>query len=224
LNELYRAFRMGNVLTEANANLTAERLTGAEAGADAFAFRRKLNLRGNFFWDDIVNPIANVTLTTTPSLITRQRQNLGRTRSRGIQLDAVARLSNTVQISGGYEFVDATVLQFPSETTLIGLRVPEVPRHQFTLQGRWTPGRFTLSVQGRYSGAQFDDDQNTLPLDRYFTVDLLAGRSLGHDLEVFGAFDNLLDQRYTVALTPTTNLGPPFLARIGLRLNYPRRD
>jgi outer membrane receptor protein involved in Fe transport len=225
LNELYRAFRMGNVLTTANSELRAERLTGAEAGANAFAFRRRLNLRGNFFWDDIVNPIANVTLSTTPTLITRQRQNLGRTRSRGVQLDAVARLSETLQISGGYEFVDATVVQFPANTALVGLRIPEVPRHQFTLQGSYSnPKRFTLSLQGRYSSSQFDDDQNTLLLGRYFTLDLLAGRSLGHGLEAFGAFENVLDQRYTVALTPTPNLGPPFLARIGLRFNYPRRD
>jgi len=225
LNELYRAFRMGNVLTTANSNLRAERLTGAEAGADVFAFSRKLNLRGNFFWDDIVNPIANVTLITTPTLITRQRQNLGRIRSRGVQLDAVGRLSNAVEISGGYEFVDATVVQFPANTSLIGLRIPEVPRHQFTLQGRYAnPRLFTLSVQGRYSGAQFDDDQNTLLLPRYFALDLLASRSLSHGVEVFGAFENLLDQRYIVALTPISNFGPPFLARIGVRLNFPAHD
>src|SRR5262249_34084719 len=33
LNELYRNFRVGNVVTNANEKLTAERLTGAEAGA-----------------------------------------------------------------------------------------------------------------------------------------------------------------------------------------------
>ena len=38
------------------------RLTGAEAGASIFAFRRRLNVHGNLFWDDVVNPIANVTL------------------------------------------------------------------------------------------------------------------------------------------------------------------
>ena len=224
LNELYRGFRVGNVVTNANSQLRAERLTGAEAGANAFAFHRRLNLRGNFFWDDIVDPIANVTLSTTSTLITRQRQNLGRTRSRGVDLDAVARLSDAVEVSGGYQFVDATVVQFPADTSLVGLQLPEVPRHQFTLQARyWKPSGFLFSVQGRYSSAQFDDDQNTLKLGRYFTLDLLGGRSLGHGLEAFAAFENLFDERYTVSLSPVPTLGPPFIARIGLRLKFPAR-
>jgi len=85
LNELYRAFRVGNVQTQANENLQAERLTGAEVGVNFFTFDRRLNLRGNFFWDDIVNPIANVTLDANSNPIQRQRQNLGRTRSRGVE-------------------------------------------------------------------------------------------------------------------------------------------
>ena len=66
LNELYRSFRVGNVLTLANVNLRAERLTGGEAGVSAAAFDRKLNVRGTFFWSEIVRPVANVTLSVTP--------------------------------------------------------------------------------------------------------------------------------------------------------------
>jgi len=222
LNELYRSFRQGNILTEANAGLQAERLTGAQAGVDAFAFERRLNLRGSFFWDDIVDPIENVTLTTTPALITRQRQNLGRTRSRGMELDAVAHVRSTVEISGGYQFADATVVSYPVNAALVGLRIPEVPRNAFIVQAKyWNPSRVMLSMQGRFAGAQFDDDQNTLLLGRYFTIDLLAGRSLTHGLEAFATVENLLNQRYGVALTPTPTIGPPLLARIGLRLNLP---
>jgi outer membrane receptor protein involved in Fe transport len=225
LNELYRSFRLGNVLTQANSNLEAERLTGAEAGASVYAFERKLHVRGNFFWDDVVDPVANVTLTTTPSLITRQRRNLGRTRSRGVDLDAAMRLAGPLAISGGYQFADATVAQFPANTSLIGLQIPEVPRHQFTVQARYlNPSFLMVSVQGRFVGAQFDDDQNTLKLDRYFTMDAQAGKALGRGFEAFVAVENLLNQRYSVSLTPIPNLGPPFLARAGVRFNFPPRN
>ena len=83
LNELYRGFRAGNVFTEFNPNLRAERLTGAEGGAIVTGLNQRVMLRGNFFWNQITRPVANVTLTTTPSLITRQRQNLGSTRLTG---------------------------------------------------------------------------------------------------------------------------------------------
>ena len=83
LNELYRSFRLGNVVTQNNAALRAERLTGGEAGVSDSLWDRKINLRTTFFWSDVVNPVANVTLSQSPTLIIRQRQNLGRTRSRG---------------------------------------------------------------------------------------------------------------------------------------------
>jgi len=134
LNELYRSFRVGNVLTLANDKLRAERLTGGEAGISAAALNHRLNIRGTFFWSEITRPIANVTLTVTPALITRQRQNLGRTRSRGVDIEVEARVSDTLSFSGGYQFIDATVLQFPANTSLEGLLIPQVPRHLLTFQ------------------------------------------------------------------------------------------
>src|SRR5216684_3329430 len=92
LNELYRSFRVGNVATNANPTLRPERLTGSEAGASVQTWSERLTIRGVAFWSEIVDPIANVTLTTTPSLITRQRQNLGRIRARGLEVSTKARL------------------------------------------------------------------------------------------------------------------------------------
>jgi outer membrane receptor protein involved in Fe transport len=224
LNELYRSFRVGNVLTLANDKLRAERLTGGEGGASFAAFDRRLSVRGTFFWSELTRPIANVTLTVTPALITRQRQNLGRTRSRGVEIESEARITNTVTISAGYQFVDATVLRFPANTTLEGLLIPQVARHLLTFQARYSnPHWATVAFQGRASGSQFDDDQNLLPLDSYFTLDALASRSIGRGFEVFGAFENLFNQRYDIGRTPVRTLGPPLLARIGIRFHLGSR-
>jgi outer membrane receptor protein involved in Fe transport len=224
LNELYRSFRVGNVLTLSNDKLRAERLTGGEAGASYAAFGRKLNVRGTFFWSEIVRPVANVTLTVTPALITRQRQNLGRTRSRGFEIEAEGRITNSITVSGGYQFLDATVLQFPANAALEGLWIPQVPRHLLTFQARYAnPRLLTVAFQGRASGKQFDDDLNLFELDPYFTLDAFASRSLGHGIEVFGAFENLTGERYDVGRTPIRTLGPPFLARAGVKFHWGAR-
>lgn len=218
LNELYRSFRVGNVLTLANDKLRAERLTGGEAGASVAAFDRRLNVRGTFFWSELTRPIANVTLTVTPGLITRQRQNLGRTRSVGVEMEAEARITNAFTLSGGYQFVKATVLKFPANTSLEGLFIPQVPRHVLTFQARYSDPRLvTVAFQGRAGGSQFDDDQNQFRLDPYFTLDAFASRSLGGGVEVFGAIENIFNQRYDIGRTPIRTLGPPLLARIGIR-------
>jgi outer membrane receptor protein involved in Fe transport len=225
LNELYRNFRVGNVLTDGNASLNAERLMGAEAGVNVTAWDRRLDLRGTFFWSDIVDPIENVTISSTASLITREKQNLGRTRSRGVEFDGVAHVNQDIQISAGYEYTAATVVSYPANpggVSLVGQDVPQVPRNVFTWEARyWNPSRLLVSVQGRFVGRQFDDDQNQFSLNRFYTMDLELGRSLRRHLEIFAAAENLLDQRSQVARTPTINLGPPILFRLGLRVNYP---
>ncbi len=226
LNELYRNFRVGNVETLANSALTAERLTGAEAGAEWSAFHRKLSARGTFFCSDISDPIANVTLSVTPSLITRERENLGRTRSRGFDLDVMSPLSRTLSLEAGYELADSTVVSFPAEPALVGRRVPEIPRNSFSFQALYSnPAagkslqRWIVSVQGRFTGMAFDDDLNTLPLGSFFTVDAYLARPLARQVEAYVAAENLNDSRYAIARTPVLEVGPPTLVRAGIRIN-----
>jgi outer membrane receptor protein involved in Fe transport len=225
LNELYRTFRVGNVITLNNAALNAERLTGAEAGVNFTGWGGRLNTRGTFFWSDIVDPVANVTLSTTPTLITRQKDNLGRTRSRGVELDGTLRVTSDVQLSVGYAYTAATVVSYPGNpggVDLVGLDVAQVPRNVFTWEARcWNPSRLFFSVIGRFVGQQFDDDQNQFPLDRFYTMDLQVGRAITRNMELFGAIENITNQRYQVAKTPVVNLGPPILFRAGVRLNFP---
>lgn len=219
LNELYRAFRVGDVLTLANENLRAERLTGGETGANFSLLNGRFAARGLVFWSEITRPIANVTLTVTPNLITRQRQNLGRTRARGVEAEADMRFNSRWFISAGYLLTDARVRKFPVNIDLEGLLIPQVPRHQFTFQTRYTnPSLVTLGLQGRATSIQFDDDQNRFPLGSYFTLDAFASRRISRGVEVFAAAENLLNERYEIGRTPVRTVGPPVLARFGLRV------
>ncbi len=219
LNELYRAFRVGDVVTLANEELAAERLTGAETGALFSAAGGRLAARGTLFWMEVDDTVANVTLTVEPGLVTRRRENLGRSRSRGVELDAAARWGERWTLTGGYLFAGAEVARFPANRALEGLRLPQVPRHQASLQVRLDDPRLTAGLQVRWTDEQFDDDQNRLRLAPFTTVDLLAARPLREGLSVFAAAENLLDERAEIGRTPILTLGPPRLFRAGLRLS-----
>jgi outer membrane receptor protein involved in Fe transport len=134
-------------------------------------------------------------------------------------LQAEGRLPAHITISGGYEYVAATVLSFSAEPALVGLDVAEVPRQQATFQLRYAPNRWTVAFQGRAVSKQYDDDQNQLPLDRYFSLDAYVSRSVTAKLRLFAAVENVLDKRYEVSRTPVPMLGPPLLARAGLKLD-----
>ncbi len=236
LNELYRSFYQGNIKTFGNPALVAERLTGVEAGVRQSFLSDRLSLRTTFFWNDITNAVVNVTTQQTPKIL-REKENVDRILSTGVNLDGEFRVSSTLQFSGGYQFAHAVVSNFTPNPAIAGLNqslignwIPEVPHQQFTLQARYVnPKILTANLQGTFVGQQFDDDLNTLLLKKFFTVDLYLGRSLGHGVEVFAAAENMFNQRYYTALTVVPNhplvpsLGAPLLARIGLRYQFPTR-
>ncbi|HEX9669365.1 MAG TPA: TonB-dependent receptor, partial [Thermoanaerobaculia bacterium] len=213
LNELYRAFRVGDVVTLANPGLAAERSAGAEAGALLTAASGRVTARGTLFWMEVDRTVANVTLAVEPGLITRRRENLGRSRSRGVELDLAARLGERWTLGAGWLLADARVTSFPANRELEGLRLAQVPRRQASLSFRRDDPRATLGLQARWVDAQFDDDQNRLRLASFATVDLLAARPLGRGFAAFAAVENLLDERAEVGRTPVLTLGPPRLLR-----------
>jgi outer membrane receptor protein involved in Fe transport len=217
LNELYRSFRVGNTVTRANPDLVPERLRGGEAGVSWSGADGRLRLRAVGFAARIEDPVANVTLSSTPQLITRERQNLGRNRSLGLETDAEARLDAHLTARLGYGYTAATVRNNPADPSLEGNDVPQVARHQLTFGLVFDhPRLFSLSLQGRASSRQFEDDQNQLPLPGYFTLDAQVWRRIKR-VRAFAALENVTGERYAVGLTPTPTEGPPFAFRFGLR-------
>lgn len=219
LNELYRNFRVGNVVTNANAALRAERLTGGDIGLGMQTFGERLFVRSNFFWSEINESVANVTLSTTPALITRQRQNLGAIRARGVEVSATTRFTRHWEVSAEYLLTDSTVLRFPANRSLEGLLIPQVPRNQFNFQVSYASREWLVGMQGRFIGRQFDGDQNTLPLKSFFTLDAEGSRSVSARVRVFVAFQNLTGTRYQISSTPVFTVGPPVLVRVGARVS-----
>ena len=205
LNELYRNFRVGNVLTRANENLGPERLSAVEVGV------RSGPIRATFFSMTTDDTIANVTLATTPALITRQRQNLGSSRSQGVEIESDFRLARDWRLSAGYLLADARVNT--------GKRIPQVPRNQATLQLNW---RSLVGAQARWSAMQFDDDLNEFPLRGYFVVDFFAAHPIVRNVEATLAVENIFDRRIETAATPVITLGQPRAVRLGLRYGFRR--
>ena len=231
LNELYRSFRVGNVVTNANSNLNAERLTGGEASASLREWHEKLTLRATFFWSEIADLITNALVSAVPAgcsigalpgqpgacaTITDLRANVGSTRARGAELSAELRVRRRMQISAGYVFSDSTSL---SGTPSLRTQVPLVPRNEVTAQWSYTAPRWTAGVQARFVGDALDDT-TFLPLGRAFTVDAEVSRQMLPHADLFLAAQNLFDARYNVARTPVSSLGPPALLRGGIRLDF----
>jgi outer membrane receptor protein involved in Fe transport len=221
LNELYRSFRVGNVLTLANENLRAERAVNGEAAVIVNAFDERFYLRAGPFCTRVTDTISNVTIIINPNLITRQRQNLGVTRSCGFEADAVGRARRDLTLTAGYLHVDSKVREMPGNPTLVGLRLPQVPHDQGTMQLRYSDLKFgSFSTQLRASSPQFDDDLNQLPLKAYIAIDAFASHQLGRRTSIYLAAENIFDTRIQAGRTPVLTLAGPRAVRIGLRVRF----
>jgi outer membrane receptor protein involved in Fe transport len=221
-NELYRTGQVGQQTTLPNPSLQSERATGWETGFVLQTPRPEAVLRTSYFWTRVDRPITALTQLVTATSIIKQRENLGRIESRGVALDGEIHPWNWLTAIGGYQFAMATVTQFTPDPTLVGNWIPQVPRNTGTLQLlAATPRLGTLSMEGRMSGRQFDDDANAFLLRSFFALNAYASHTFQRRFQLFVSGENLLDRSIQVGRTPVLTLGTPRAGRIGINIRLP---
>jgi len=233
LNELYRPFRVGNDITEANGTLQVERLAGAEAGLQ---WQTEIaSAQVTVFRNDLFDPVVNATITNTPGFNAefgvfipgggslRQRRNVDRVRTWGVEADFAAQLSEILTLNGGYLFTSPKVARSTISPVLEGNRLAQVAKHQATLGLSVAPNsrlRFGADILG--STRQFEDDLNQRVLDGAVTVDAHIAYELMPSVEVYGAAENIFDERVEAGRSANglVTLGPPMFLWLGVRLAY----
>jgi outer membrane receptor protein involved in Fe transport len=229
LNELYRPFRQGTTVVEANPDLRTEHVTSGELGTDfttgAFTFG------ASAFWNELRDAIDNVTLAHGPGNfplfgqlpaggVGRQRLNVDRVRVRGLELTSTWRVNDTLSFNAAALFNDAVVRRASVAPGLVGNRVAQVPRQTVSLGATWrAPGGVTVTPRIRWLGRQFEDDENTLRLGEAVVADLGATHALGPHGEIFLSIENLGNARVETGRSAdgVVNTGTPRLAFGGLR-------
>jgi outer membrane receptor protein involved in Fe transport len=220
LNELYRGFRAGNVLTNPNSALEPERLTSVEGGV--LLGRSRASVRVTAFHNVLDGAISNVTLSTTPALITRERQNTDEVGASGVEIEGDVRPHARVTLNAFASFTSSHFNDTPKQPALQGNRIPQVPRYHLGAGViAEAPRVATFAAQLRVVGAQFDDDLNTLTLDEYAVVDVSATRPVARSVHLFVGVENLFDTEYDVSRTPVRGIGWPRSVRAGVRVFVP---
>lgn len=236
LNELYRPFRVGNVITEANAGLKTERVTSGELGIEWLlpvvdfhgSSATRARLGATLFWNDLRDAVGNVTLFRGPGTFPivgfvpaggagRQRLNLDRLRVQGVELSAEWKPSPWVALNATYLYNDAVVRRSSQAPALAGKRLAQVPRHSASFGARIQLRNLILAPRVRVIGRQFEDDENLLVLGTAAVADLGASHPLGRG-ELFLTAENLGNTRIeTGRSAELVNTGTPRLILGGFR-------
>lgn len=205
LNELFRQFRVGNTVTLANSALEAETLSAVEAGADARWGRR--SLRFTVFRNALDALITNVTLSSTPALITRQRQNAGSALNRGVEA-GWRQQWRAWTLDAAWLFADS---RFST-----GERVPQVAKNQGSAALAWARAGTLLAGGLRASSLQFEDDRNQFTLPGYVVWHLTARQRIARWTWFEFAMENAFNRDVLAGFSPAPMLASPRLVRAGL--------
>jgi outer membrane receptor protein involved in Fe transport len=206
LNELYREFAAGTATTLPNNLLKPETVFGAEAGIDITGEMARFQFTA--FRNSLGDLITNVTLSSTPGRIVRQRRNAGSALSRGVEADFRLRWRAW---SADFQYL------YADSKFATNFRLPQVPKHQGSAQVNYVKGSNLFSIGFRSSALQFDDDVNVFLLPGFATFHLTAQRHLRAGLYAAAAFENLFDREFLTGLSTVPNIGAPRLWRAGLR-------
>lgn len=220
LNELYRPFRVGNVLTAANNQLTEEYLWGLESGVDLHPNSSVL-FRFNGFYNSLRDPVANVTICAEPTehplcndlfagAIQRQRQNIGSATIAGLEASAFYSFDKNWSLRAAYLFSHA----LNDDTNLV---LPQVAKQQGTLSIRYD-GPFQLTGDLRISDSAFEDDRNQFVLPGYIVLDVSVRVPVSDKFGIYVAAENVTNQEYVVRIEPLDVLGAPRMVHGGIEL------
>lgn len=205
LNELYRPFRVGNDVTEANADLKPERLTGFEIG-----LRHARALDADLFWNTVDDPIGNVTVGQGPATFPtagfipaggslRQRMNVGRIAAYGLEARGDWPLGAHLALSASGVWTHARIEKAYGNPQLNGLQPAEAPDYTLSLGLDGGKGRWRWGADAAMEGRAFDDDLNRQVLKPSRRLDLSLDYALTRRLTLEGLARNALNARIAIA-------------------------
>jgi outer membrane receptor protein involved in Fe transport len=234
LNELYRPFRVGGDIVEANPDLRVERLIGAELGLD-WRIPDLGILSATLFRARIAGAVDNVLLTTRPGTYAplgvvvpvggtlAQRLNLDVVTSQGLEARLRVPLGSNADAEGFYLYNSPKVDRAMISPTLVGRMLAQTSRHQggIGLSYRLDSGT-TARLDARAQSAGFEDGLNTRRLSGYANLDAKIEQKISQALSAFMSVQNISDARIEAGLRADGlySLGAPRQWTIGVEARY----
>ncbi|HHQ7225790.1 TPA: ferrichrome porin FhuA [Salmonella enterica subsp. enterica] len=133
----------------------------------------------------------------------------GEIRARGVELEAKAALSASINVVGSYTYTDA---EYTTDTTYKGNTPAQVPKHMASLWGDYTffdgpLSGLTLGTGGRFTESSYGDPANSFKVGSYTVVDALVRYDLARvgmaGSNVALHVNNLFDREYVASCFQT---------------------
>ncbi len=229
LNELYRPFRVGNDVTEANPALQPERLFGAEIGVGHVG--KSWSWSATLFDNRLEDAVTNVTVGVGPATFPvagfipaggtlRMRENAGAIDAVGLEAEARRSfIADRLVMHAALSATDARVDGGSQAPQLTGKRPAEAPVWTATGGIDWrATDRLSFWIDGRFESRRFEDDLNQRPLKAAISFDARATWRLSRSADLYLQAQNLFDAAVPTgaAADATISYGAPRIVSVGV--------
>lgn len=133
---------------------------------------------------------------------TIERETIGESRVRGLDLEAKAELTENLSLIGGYSYMESEVLRgtLRSGASLEGNEFEAAPKHSASLWSYYNLPGTTMSVGlgARYTGAYYFNPANSAKSDATTLFDAAFNYQILKDTDLAINVSNLLDEQHVV--------------------------
>ena len=201
VSELYQGSIASNEIIDNDPSLAPERSWTSEiSGIVEFDHG---NFRATMFLEDTrdalysqIDVLGGTTVTTI--------QNVGRMKTRGLELAGNWRALDTLEITGSVTYAHSRIAENERFPASEGRWQPRVPEWRATALAAWRPAEhLSCSLGARYSGKQFSQLDNTdahgaayTGTSRFLVADLRLRYEFGTHLSAALGVDNVGNERY----------------------------
>ena len=233
LNELYRPFRVGNDITEANPALENERLMGLEASS--IYSSNSISINTTVFYNIISDPVLNVTLTNASGFnrefgvfipkggSLRQRRNIQGVSAWGFEVDSSYFISESVSVGFSYLHTNPKLRRDAKFPKLSEKILAQVAKHQgmASYRKRFDKGS-RLELTMFFSSSQFEDDLNTRVLNSNMTFDSYLEHPYSDNVDIYFSAQNIFNNRAEAGKRADglVSLGAPRFLWVGMKVHY----
>jgi len=204
LDDLSKSGKIRKGFKLANPELGPEYLTNYELGA-TLKFFDKLTIEPSVYYS--IGKDFQYFVGTGDSIDTGsgelkpvyQRQNISDVEIIGAEITTVYQFTNDLSLNANYSFNNSTIKDFKGKTEekdLTGKYLIEVPKHMVYISASWNNRYFNTTLTYNYISSQWYDDENTILIKDYHTVDLQLSKEFFKKINVSLNIQNILDDAY----------------------------
>ena len=232
INELFRPFRVGNDITDANPTLDPERLYGVNVGFSHDGEYISGTVDVFRLWLD--HAVGNVTIAQGPGNFPpvgfvpaggtlRQRQNIPQIDAKGAEASVTYHPTDKLGFTLRYLYTDSKVGDAGAAAVLQNKLVAGVPKSQgsFSVDADITD-RLHTNADLRFSTGQYDDDLNQRRLGGIVTFNMAAQYRVQDGVDLTLSGQNIFNEKVVSALSADglETLANQRMIMAGVRVTY----